>query len=68
MLWAFSVDRRPMVAAATTYSDLHSFKLAHPIVRTTSRIDATAIMVLSIAALTIWLIVVPAEFVLRLTV
>lgn len=57
-----------MVAAATTYSDLHSFKLAHPIVRTTSRIDATAIMVLSIAALTIWLIVVPAEFVLRLTV
>ena len=52
-----------MVAAATTYSDL-----AHPIVRTTSRIDATAIMALLIAALTILLIVVPAEFVLRLTV
>jgi len=57
-----------MVAAVTTPTDLHSFKLAHPVVRPTSRIDVTAVAVLSLAALTIWLVVLPVEFVLRLTV
>jgi hypothetical protein len=55
-----------MVSAAAT--DLHSFRLAHPVVRTTSRVDLTAITVLSIAAITIWLLVLPAEFALHLTV
>ena len=57
-----------MVAVATTRSDLHAFRLAHPVVRTTSRFDLTAITVLSVAAITIWVLVLPAEFALHLTV
>jgi hypothetical protein len=55
-----------MVTLAPTRTDLHSFKLAHPIVRTTSRFDLTALAVLSMTAITIWLLVLPAEFALRL--
>ncbi len=57
-----------MVAVATTRSNLHTFRLAQPAVRRSSRVEVTAIGVLSLAALTLWLLVVPAEFVLRLTV
>jgi hypothetical protein len=56
------------MAIATAPTDLHSFKLAHPIVRTTSRVDLTALGVLSIVAITIWLLVLPVEFMVRLTV
>jgi hypothetical protein len=56
-----------MVAVATTRSDLHTFRLAQPVVRRSSRVEVTAIGVLSVAALTLWLLVVPAEFVLGLT-
>ena len=57
-----------MVAVATTGSDLQTVRLAHPVVRRSSRVEVTAIGVLSFAALTLWLLVVPAEFVLQLTV
>ena len=56
-----------MVAVATTRSDLHTFRLAQPVVRRSSRVEVSAIGVLSLAALTLWLLVVPAEFVLGLT-
>ncbi len=57
-----------MVAAATTPVDLHSFRLAHPVVRPSTRLDVTALAILSVAAMVIWLVVLPAEFLLGLTV
>jgi hypothetical protein len=59
---------RIAVAVATTRSDLQSFHLAHPVIRATSRFDLTAVAVLSILDITIWLVVLPLEFALRLTV
>jgi hypothetical protein len=56
------------VVPAATRSDFHSFRLAHPIARSSTRFELTAIAVLSIAALTIWLFVVPVEFALHLAV
>ncbi len=57
-----------MVAAATTRSDLHSFRLAHPVVRRSSRLEVTAVSVLLVVSLALWLLVIPAEFIVRLTV
>ncbi len=55
-----------MVSAAAT--DLHSFRLAHPVMRVTGRFDATALGILSLVAFAVWLLVIPAEFALHLTV
>ncbi len=68
LLRGSAVDRKPMVAAATTRSDLHSFRLAQPVVRRSSRLEVTAVFVLLVLALALWLLVIPAEFVIRLTV
>jgi hypothetical protein len=61
-------DRRRVVSAAMTNSYLHSFRLAHPVVRSSTRFELTALAVLSMAAITLWLLVVPLEFALHLTV
>ena len=57
-----------MVAAPSTSADLHSFRLAHPAVQRASSFDITALAALSIVGMTLWLVVVPIEFVLHLTV
>jgi len=58
-----------MVAApSTTSADLHSFRLAHPVVQRSSSFDITALALLSIVAMTLWLVVVPIEFVLHVAV
>jgi hypothetical protein len=57
-----------MVAAPTTSADLHTFRLAHPVVRSSSRFELTALALLSIVAMTLWLVVLPVEFVFRVTV
>ena len=62
-------DIFPMVAAAPiTPVDLHSFRIAHPVIRTSSRTEVTTVAVLSTAALMLWALVVPLEFLLQLTV
>jgi hypothetical protein len=57
-----------MVAAPDTSAELYSFRLAHPVVQRSSSFDVTALAALSIMAMTLWLVVVPIEFVLHLTV
>ena len=57
-----------MVAAPSPSAELHSFRLAHPVVQRSSSFDITALAALSIVAMTLWLVVVPIEFVLHLTV
>jgi hypothetical protein len=54
-------------AAGTAESDLHSFRLAHPVVRSSSGAEITAVAVLSIVAMTLWLVVLPLEIALHLT-
>jgi hypothetical protein len=54
--------------AAAAYDDLHSFRIAHPVLRTSSPVEIGAIATLSTIALLLWLVVVPLEFALRLTV
>jgi hypothetical protein len=63
-----AVDSDLMATAAATALDLHSFRLAHPVIRPSRRVDATALAFLSVIAMAIWLVVLPAEFVLGLTV
>jgi hypothetical protein len=53
---------------ALSDSDLHSFRLAHPLVRRSTRFEITAIAALTIAAFTLWLLVLPLELALHLTV
>jgi hypothetical protein len=55
-------------SAASPSTELRSFRLATPAVEPTNRVQATAAAALSVLALTIWLVVLPAEVVLRLTV
>jgi hypothetical protein len=57
-----------MAAVPVAPIDLHSFRLAHPVVRTSSSIEITTLALLSVAAMTVWLIVVPLEFAFRFTV
>jgi hypothetical protein len=52
----------------TTTSDVHSFRLAHPAIRPSSRFEITAVLALSIAAIMMWAVVVPTELLLRVTV
>jgi hypothetical protein len=55
-----------MVAVTPTRTDLHSFRIAHPVVRTTSRFEVTAAASLTVMAMVLWLLVLPLEFVLHL--
>ena len=57
-----------MIAQPTAPADLHSFRLAHPVVRTSSRFEVTTLAVLSVVAMTFWLVVPPLEVVFRLSV
>jgi hypothetical protein len=59
-------DTAAVPSAAMARSDLHSFRLAHPVVHRSNRLEVGAFAVLSIAALTIWLIVLPIELLLQL--
>ena len=54
-----------MVAAPPIGSELHSFRIAYPVIRTSSRPEVTAVVLLTIAAMTLWLLVIPGEFALR---
>jgi len=54
--------------AASAATELRSCRLATPVVQPTNRFEVTAVAVLSVIAMTIWLVVLPAEVVLRLTV
>jgi hypothetical protein len=51
-----------VVALTPTRADAKSFSLAHPIVDATSAFEVTSFAVLSLAALAIWLLVLPLEF------
>jgi hypothetical protein len=51
-----------------TDKDLHSFRLAHPVVRSSSTFELTALAALSCAALALWLVVLPLELALHMTV
>ena len=55
-----------MTAAA--YEELHSFRIAHPVIRTSSRAEVTAVAALATLAMILWLIVVPLELALRVSV
>jgi hypothetical protein len=55
-------------AGTAAHSDLHSFRLAHPVVRSSSSAEVTAVAVLSMLAMTLWLVVLPLEIALHLTV
>lgn len=57
-----------VTAGTAAHSDLHSFRLAYPVVRSSSRAQVTAAALLTMVAMTLWLVVVPLEFVLHLTV
>ena len=46
---------------------LHSFRLAQPVVRRTSRFEVTAVLSLSMCAMTLWLLVIPVEVLFHLT-
>ena len=63
-----AVEMKPTVAAARARSELHSFRLAQPVVRRSSRLEVTAVLALLVVSLTLWLLVIPAEFIIRLTV
>ena len=56
-----------MLAVASNRADLHSFHLAHPVVRRSSRFELTAVLSLSMCAMTLWLLVIPVEFVFHVT-
>jgi hypothetical protein len=51
----------------STSADLHSFRLAHPAVRTSSRADVTAAAFLSVLALALWTVVLPIEVLFHVT-
>jgi hypothetical protein len=55
-------DSEPMVALAASRTDVKSFSLTHPIVDAASRFEVTAFAALTLAALGIWLLVLPLEF------
>lgn len=62
------MDAMALSAAGTAApSDLHSFRLAHPVVRSPSPAQVTAVLVLSMFAIALWLIVLPLEIALHLT-
>jgi hypothetical protein len=51
-----------MTAVPVLRTDVSSFRVAHPVVRRTSRIEITSVAVLSFTALALWLVVLPVEF------
>lgn len=50
-----------MTAVPIVRSDLKTLRLAHPIVRRTSRVDVTVVLFLTVMAMAIWLAVIPFE-------
>jgi hypothetical protein len=62
-LLRFDADRRAVTASATTRSQVRTLRLAQPAVRTSSRREVTAVAVLVVLAMVLWLVVLPLEFV-----
>ena len=60
--------RMSAAATASAANELRSFRLATPVVQPTNRVEVTAVAVLSVIAMTTWLLVLPAEVALRFTV
>lgn len=50
-----------MTAVPLIRSDVKTLRLAHPVVRRSSRVELTAFGVLTVAATGIWLFVLPLE-------
>ena len=49
-------------------SELHAFRIARPVFGASSRLEATTVAALSMVALLLWLVVLPLEFALIVTV
>ena len=54
--------------AFASSTGLRSFRIAHPILRRSSRFEVTTVAVLAMLAMTLWFVVLPLELALRLTV
>ena len=54
-----------MVDAPPIGVQLHSFRIAQPVIRSSSRPEITAVVLLTIVAMSLWLLVIPGEFALR---
>ena len=48
-------------------ADLHTFRIAHPVVRTSSRFELTTVALLVMVALSLFAVVVPLELLLPIT-
>jgi hypothetical protein len=60
-------DTGAVIAVVHPRADLHTFRIAHPVVRTASRFELTTVALLVMIALSLFAVVVPLELLLPIT-